>query len=164
MAQHFHSAAQREQAHRIFDLVRGFNVQNIGTDAHERFLEEFYWELNIFTNLHSATLEARATLGVEGQAAVEEEARQVHAAFLEEVAQTTDTAPTDTTFPTVVFRQPRPITMLSLRTLGTDPLLFSQTRNSGHLMFPSAVERQHIESVNGQCSICAREQRLFFYS
>lgn len=47
--------------------------------------------------------------------------------------------------------------MLPLRTLGTDPLLFSQTRNSGHLMFPSAVERQHIESVNGQCSICARE-------
>jgi hypothetical protein len=91
MAQHFHSAAQREQAHRIFDLVRGFNVQNIGTEAHERFLEEFYWELNMFTNLHSATLEARATLGVEGQAAVEEEARQVHAAFLEEVAQTTDT-------------------------------------------------------------------------
>lgn len=149
MAENLFSAAQREQAHRIFELVRGFDVQNIGTEAHESFLEEFYWELNMFTILRAATPEA------EGQAAAQqEEARQVHEAYLEDIVQRQGP---QVAASAVIVRPPVPITMIPLRRPGTDSLVFSQTRNSGQLQFPSSVEPSYLESVNGQCSICARE-------
>lgn len=155
MAENLFSDAQREQAHRIFELVRGFDVQDMGTEAHERFLEEFYWELNMFTILRAATLEAQVRLGAEGQAAAQqEEARQVHEAYLEDIVQRQGP---QVAASAVIVRPPVPITMIPLRRPGTDSLVFSQTRNSGQLQFPSSVEPSYLESVNGQCSICARE-------
>ena len=113
---------QREQAQRIFDLVRGFDTADIGTQVHDRFLEQFYYELNVFTALRDATLGA-------------EEEQEVRERVI----------------------RPMPITMLPLRKPDTNRLLFSQTCGSGRLLFPSAVERSYIESVNGRCNICARE-------
>jgi hypothetical protein len=147
------SRTQQEQAHRIFDLVRGFDVQDVGTAAHERFLEDLYWEVNMFMVLRAATLEVRNRIDTESQTAVEqEEARQVHEAYLNDV------------LPAVVaFRPPRPLTMLPLRKPGTDSFVFSQTCGSGQLLFPSAVERSHLESVNDQCIICTRDYKDFTF-
>jgi hypothetical protein len=118
----------QQQASTIFDLVRRMDQYDSGPEDQLLFDEELNYELAKFNSLRREIQEVRVLQQ------------------LAYVAQAQAPAPV-----------PIPIRMVPRRKFGVSRVTFVQTMNSGTLSLPQEVDAAALESVNGQCSICARD-------
>lgn len=118
----------QQQAFTIFDLVRRMDS---GPEDQLLFDEELNFELAKFNSLRREIQEVRVL-------------QQLPAYVAQAQAQAPAPVPT-------------PLRMVPKRKYEVSRVTFVQTMNSGTLALPSEVDAAALESVNGQCSICARD-------
>lgn len=120
----------RQQAHRIFRLIRDFDNNNPDRESHYQFVQELQRELTTFTEYSDVVIIAVENAGTEATAA---------------------SAATAATGVAV------PLSVVPRQSVGSCAVLFVQLLDNVKVMYPSSVKRRHMELVNARCNICWRE-------